>query len=62
MKNIVHSKSVTSITIMSLGLGITLLLTLVIVGSNFKEKYQNLFLSYPQTIFLLEFKILKKGF
>ncbi len=37
-KNIIHSKSITSITMMSLGIGITLLVTLVMVGSNFKRE------------------------
>ena len=35
VKNITQSKSITPITIMSLGLGMTLLLTLAFVGSNF---------------------------
>ena len=37
-KNITQSKSITPITVMSLGLGITLLLTLAFVGSNFKRE------------------------
>ena len=35
IKNITQSKSITPITIMSLGLGVTLLLTLALVGTNF---------------------------
>ena len=38
IKNITQSKSITPITIMSLGLGMTLLLTLAFVGSNFKRE------------------------
>ncbi len=38
VKNITQSKSITPITIMSLGLGMTLLLTLAFVGSNFKRE------------------------
>ena len=38
IKNITQSKSITPITVMSLGLGITLLLTLAFVGSNFKRE------------------------
>ena len=38
LKNITQSKSITPITVMSLGLGITLLLTLAFVGSNFKRE------------------------
>ena len=38
IKNITESKSITPITVMSLGLGITLLLTLAFVGSNFKRE------------------------
>jgi len=38
IKNITHSKSITPITIMSLGLGVTLLLTLALVGTNFKRE------------------------
>ena len=38
IKNITQSKSITPITVMSLGLGMTLLLTLAFVGSNFKRE------------------------
>ena len=38
IKNITQSKSITPITIMSLGLGVTLLLTLALVGTNFKRE------------------------
>ena len=37
IKNITQTKSITPITIMSLGLGVTLLLTLALVGTNFKR-------------------------
>ncbi len=38
IKNITQTKSITPITIMSLGLGVTLLLTLSMVGTNFKRE------------------------
>ena len=38
IKNITQTKSITPITIMSLGLGVTLLLTLAMVGTNFKRE------------------------
>jgi putative ABC transport system permease protein len=38
IKNITQSKSITPITIMSLGLGVTLLLTLALIGTNFKRE------------------------
>ena len=38
IKNITQTKSVTPITIMSLGLGVTLLLTLALVGTNFQRE------------------------
>ena len=38
VKNITQTKSITPITIMSLGLGVTLLLTLALVGTNFKRE------------------------
>ena len=38
LKNITQTKSITPITIMSLGLGVTLLLTLAMVGTNFKRE------------------------
>lgn len=38
IKNITQAKSITPITIMSLGLGVTLLLTLALVGTNFKRE------------------------
>ncbi len=38
IKNITQTKSITPITIMSLGLGVTLLLTLALVGSNFQRE------------------------
>ena len=38
IKNITQTKSVTPITVMSLGLGVTLLLTLAMVGTNFKRE------------------------
>ncbi len=38
IKNITQTKSITPITIMSLGLGVTLLLTLALVGNNFKRE------------------------
>jgi putative ABC transport system permease protein len=38
VKNITQTKSITPVTVMSLGLGITLLLTLAFVGSNFKRE------------------------
>jgi putative ABC transport system permease protein len=38
VKNITQAKSITPITIMSLGLGVTLLLTLALVGTNFKRE------------------------
>ena len=38
IKNITQSKSITPITIMSLGLGVTLLLTLALVGTNFQRE------------------------
>ena len=38
IKNIIQTKSITPITIMSLGLGVTLLLTLAMVGTNFKRE------------------------
>ena len=38
VKNITQTKSITPITIMSLGLGVTLLLSLAFVGSNFKRE------------------------
>ena len=38
IKNITQTKSITPITIISLGLGITLLLTLAFVGTNFKRE------------------------
>ncbi len=38
IKNITQTKSITPITIMSLGLGLTLLLTLALVGTNFKRE------------------------
>ena len=37
IKNITQTKSITPITIMSLGLGVTLLLTLALVGANFQR-------------------------
>ena len=38
IKNITQAKSITPITIMSLGLGVTLLLTLALVGTNFQRE------------------------
>ncbi len=38
IKNITQAKSITPITIMSLGLGVTLLLTLAMVGTNFQRE------------------------
>ena len=38
IKNITQTKSITPITIMSLGLGVTLLLTLSLVGTNFQRE------------------------
>ena len=38
IKNITQTKSITPIPIMSLGLGVTLLLTLALVGTNFKRE------------------------
>ena len=38
IKNITQAKSITPITMMSLGLGVTLLLTLALVGTNFKRE------------------------
>ena len=38
IKNITQTKSITPITIMSLGLGVTLLLTLALVGKNFQRE------------------------
>ncbi len=38
IKNITQTKSITPITVMSLGLGVTLLLTLALVGTNFKRE------------------------
>ena len=38
IKNITQTKSIMPITIMSLGLGVTLLLTLALVGTNFKRE------------------------
>ena len=38
IKNITQTKSITPITIMSLGLGVTLLLTLALVGINFQRE------------------------
>lgn len=38
IKNITQTKSITPITMMSLGLGVTLLLTLALVGNNFKRE------------------------
>ena len=38
IKNITQSKGITPITIMSLGLGVTLLFTLALVGENFKRE------------------------
>ena len=38
IKNITQTKSITPITIMSLGLGVTLLSTLALVGTNFKRE------------------------
>ena len=38
IKNITQKKSITPITIMSLGVGVTLLLTLALVGTNFKRE------------------------
>ena len=38
IKNMTQTKSITPITIMSLGLGVTLLLTLALVGTNFKRE------------------------
>ena len=38
IKNITHTKSITPITVMSLGLGVTLLLTLALVGTNFQRE------------------------
>ena len=38
IKNITQSKSISPITIMSLGLGVTLLLTLALVGTNFQRE------------------------
>jgi len=38
IKNITQTKSITPITIMSLGLGVSLLLTLAMVGTNFKRE------------------------
>ncbi len=38
IKNITQTKSITPITIMSLGLGVTLLLTLALIGTNFKRE------------------------
>ncbi len=38
VKNITQTKSITPITIMSLGLGVTLLLTLALVGTNFQRE------------------------
>ncbi len=38
IKNITQTKSITPITVMSLGLGVTLLLTLALVGKNFQRE------------------------
>ena len=38
IKNITQTKSITPITVMSLGLGVTLLLTLALVGNNFQRE------------------------
>jgi putative ABC transport system permease protein len=38
IKNITQTKSITPVTIMSLGLGVTLLLTLALVGTNFQRE------------------------
>ncbi len=38
VKNITQTKSITPITVMSLGLGVTLLLTLALVGTNFQRE------------------------
>ena len=38
IKNITQTKSITPITVMSLGLGVTLLLTLALVGTNFQRE------------------------
>ncbi len=38
IKNITQAKSITPITVMSLGLGVTLLLTLALVGTNFQRE------------------------
>ena len=62
VKNITQTKSITPITIMSLGLGVTLLLTLAFVGSNFKEKLQNLYRNLRLIIFLLVFKVMKEKY
>ena len=40
IKNITQTKSITPITIMSLGLGVTLLLTLALVGTNFQREIE----------------------
>ncbi len=40
IKNITQAKSITPITIMSLGLGVTLLLTLAMVGTNFQREIE----------------------
>jgi len=38
IKNITQTKSITPITVMSLGLGVTLLLTLALIGTNFQRE------------------------
>ena len=60
IKNITQTKSITPITIMSLGLGVTLLLTLALVGTNFKREIAKSMQILLLIIFLLEFKKAKK--
>ena len=59
VKNITQTKSITPITIMSLGLGVTLLLTLAFVGSNFKREIAKSIPELAPDYFLLVFKVMK---
>ena len=62
IKNITQTKSITPITIMSLGLGVTLLLTLALVGTNFQREIAKSIPDIAPDYFLLEFKREKKKF
>ena len=58
IKNITQTKGITPITIMSLGLGVTLLLTLALVGTNFKREIAKSIPEIAPDYFLLGYRIL----